>query len=79
MGLGLDADLALLLGAELTGFSGSHLNWNAELKGSHLKLKCKLLRLALKLKHGATQAHLSVTLSVKHDPHIVFMMRSTFV
>ena len=39
VGLALDADLALLLDAELTGFSGSCLNENAELTGSRLKLK----------------------------------------
>ena len=38
--LALDADLALLLDEELTGFSESRLSWNAELIDSHLKLKC---------------------------------------
>jgi len=42
----LDADLALLLDAELTG--------------SHLRENATLLRLALKLKHDATQARVEV-------------------
>jgi len=45
----LNADLALLLNEELTGFSGSYLNWSAELTGSRLKLKC-----------DATKAHVEV-------------------
>jgi len=40
-----DANLASLLDAELTGFSGLRLSGNAELTGSRLMQSAKLLRL----------------------------------
>ena len=38
-----------------------------------------LLRLALKLKRRATQAHVSVASSVEREPYDAFMMRFAFV
>ena len=44
--LTLDTDLALLLDAELTGFSGSRLSGNTELTGSRLMQSAELLKIA---------------------------------
>ena len=44
--LALDVDLALLLDAELAGFSGSRLSGNAELTSSRLMQSAELLKLA---------------------------------
>ena len=63
VGLALDADIAILLDAELTSFLGSHLNWNAELTsflGSHLNWNAELIGSHLNLKSDATQARVKV-------------------
>ena len=70
--LAFDVDLALLLDAELIGFSGSHLSWNAELTFSLLMQR-----------HRAFQARIwwaawVSCLVFERDHRVSFMVKSAF-